>query len=181
MTYGRLWVVAVGALALCLSACHVAAPESSAKLVMPGDQGAATAALPNTIANRDYSFGGLPLCLASGQSVHLTKVSAIKPKGLVVSGFAIREHPTAAGDFFGNADEPLAEVGFDPESVEVRIPCSAPRPVELAVQVRRGKLTGSAEQLLVTYVSNGRVQTTRIPFGITLCSGRDKAVPDCLK
>lgn len=178
MRQRRLWGVLASGLLMSLAACQGIAPEA-AELVMPGDQGMATATLPDTFADRDYSFGGLPLCLASGHSVRVTKVSPVEPKGLTVNAFAIREHPTASGDTFGNAAQPLTEVGFDPDKVEISAPCTGPRPVELAVQVRRGKGTGSAKSLRITYTTDGTERTATVPFGITLCEGRDAAVPDC--
>ena len=170
-----LWVLPA-ALLLGLAAWQGIALASSAQLVWPGDGGGAVT-LRETIAEHDYSFGGMALCVAKGDSVTVSEVSPVNAKGLTVTAFAIREH--VGNDYFGNASQPLTEVGFDPASVKASAQCADQRLVELGIQIRRGQTTGSAESFLVTYISDGRERTVMIPFGMTLCEARDAAVPYC--
>lgn len=172
----RFWVLLAGCLLLAVTVWQGISLWSSAELVWPGD-GGGTATLPETIAEHDYSFGGMALCVAKGDSVTVSEVSPVNAKGLTVTAFAIREH--VGTDYFGNASQPLTEVGFDPASVKASAQCADQRLVELGIQIRRGQTTGSAESFLVTYISDGRERTVMIPFGMTLCEGHDAAVPYC--
>ncbi len=173
----RFWVLPAGCLLLAVTVWQGISLRSSAELVMPGDGGSASVTLPRTIAEHDYSFGAMALCLASGDSVTVSEVNPVNAKGLSVTAFAIREH--VGTDYFGYASQPLREVGFDPASVKVSAQCADQRRVELGIQIRRGQATGSAESFMVTYISDGRERTVMVPFGMTLCEGNDAAVPGC--
>jgi hypothetical protein len=88
------------------------------RLPNPGG-GSGEAALPNTVAGRPYSFGGLTLCTNEGKKVDITGVRlGPSSTGIRISEFAVRPQPAPASDgsinMFGSAAAPLVAAGFTP-------------------------------------------------------------------
>jgi hypothetical protein len=181
------------ALAALLAAITAGCAGESARLSIgqdreTGEPVTVVATLPDTVADTPYSFGGWVMCLDRPGSVTVEKAELLGKQGdIVLQAFSTRpqsrEHP-----MLGNAEAPLATLGFPASGPPVTSVCtkSGEDPeagwpyTELGLQyAKTSRDTARAEGVRLTYASAGERRTVDFALVVELCAPDDRGTPGC--
>jgi hypothetical protein len=146
-------------------------------LIFPASVSSGGVAVPRAHLGDRWTIGmESTICLDKPGKVEISSVTPVRPRGLRVTGFAVRPNqnwkPTQGvrGAFLGEGRGPLQQFGFTSRTVDVACQRNTPRGYELAVRLLKTTSgPAGASGWVVSYRASGRTGSLGIPFGLLLC------------
>ena len=158
----------------------------AARLIAPGEGGAAGMVFADVPAGQPYVVGDLIICLDRPGSAVIDRVESIEPTGdLALTDFGVIPNEMERGGM-GFSDEylhtPIAQLR-QPQPVDVVDgACADHASVALLLEYRRpdGDQSAGNKGIVIHYTSDGDRRELSVTWQILLCTPGDTTTPDCV-
>lgn len=133
------------------------------------------ATLPDTVANKPYTFSDMPLCVDPRGTVVVVGARIVHPHGLLLHQFGTVPHHIVHSLTFKS----LWRSGFRPGQQEVHTDCKRPASRVGFEFYRRPGMTGTGKGVRLRYRSDDGLHSLTVPFQVTLCKAGDVTTGRC--